>query len=281
MTNAATNHSAPAGNTGGIKGAVVITRPAAQAQGLATRVAAIGRKPLVFPLLEILALDDATELQAVLADLTTYSLVAFVSPNAIDAAFAYLAEWPAGISIGVMGEGSRAALAAHGVTEANATILSPVDARKTDSETLLAVLDLNALKTGKVLIVRGETGRELLADALRAEGIAVTQVAAYRRRAPEFTAARRQQFCAMLKQGNDWIVTSSEALRTLLNWAGQLGDGDGTAPGSADAVAEMQQQHLIVPHVRIAETATLLGFQSITLTGSGDEHLLVALQSCL
>jgi uroporphyrinogen-III synthase len=41
----------------------------------------------------------------------------------------------------------------------------------------------------------------------------------------------------------------------------------------------MQQQHLIVPHARIAETARALGFARVTLTGSGDERLLAALQS--
>ncbi|WP_394779691.1 uroporphyrinogen-III synthase, partial [Undibacterium sp.] len=242
MTSPVNNAHAPADCAGETKGAVVtvvITRPAAQAQGLAERVSAIGRSPIVFPMLEILPLDEAGELRAVLADLSSYTLVAFVSPNAIDAAFSYLSAWPAGVSIGVMGEGSRAALAAHGVTDANARILSPVDTQKTDSETLLAVLDLQALKAGKVLIVRGETGRELLADALRAEGIAVTQIAAYRRQAPEFTAVRRNQLSAMLKQQNDWIVTSSEALRTLVEWARQLSGTGSTEPGNTGAVAEM------------------------------------------
>ncbi len=257
--------------------AVVITRPAAQAEPLAQRVAALGRRPELFPLLEILPLTETAELDAALGNLGTYALVAFVSPNAIDATFARIKAWPAEVSIGVMGAGSRAALAAHGVSDANATILSPTDSERTDSETLLAVLDLQGLKTGQVLIIRGETGRELLADALKAQGIAVRQVAAYRRVAPQLTAERVQKLSSMLEVENDWIVTSSEALRTLLAWAEQLATGYGIS----DAVAKMQQQHLIVPHVRIAETAKSLGFQSITLTGSGDEHLLVALQSCL
>ncbi|MES2104336.1 MAG: uroporphyrinogen-III synthase [Pseudomonadota bacterium] len=269
-------------NEAGVK-AVVVTRPAAQAQALVQRISAMGYKAELFPLLEILPLADTTPLDAALASLDNYALVAFVSPNAIDASFArirhlgHFSHWPAGVSIGVMGAGSRAALAAHGVTDANTRILSPVDVERTDSETLLAVLDLPALKTGRVLIVRGETGRELLADALKAQGIAVTQVAAYHREAPAFTAERRRQLSSMLKQENDWIVTSSEALRTLLAWAKELAAESDTT----DAVAKMQQQHLIVPHIRIAETAGALGFQSITLTASGDENLLVALQSRL
>ena len=44
-----------------------------------------------------------------------FALVAFVSPNAIDAAFAHIPDfhdtWPAGVTVAVVGEGSRAALA--------------------------------------------------------------------------------------------------------------------------------------------------------------------------
>ena len=70
---------------------VVITRPRAQAEGLARAVAAIGRTPVVLPLLEIAPLPDTSALRAALAALEGYALVAFVSPNAVDAAFAVLA----------------------------------------------------------------------------------------------------------------------------------------------------------------------------------------------
>jgi uroporphyrinogen-III synthase len=65
-------------------------------------------------------------------------------------------------------------------------------------------------------------------------------------------------------------VTSSEALRILVNMVAQLGDPTG--------VAKMQQQRIVVPHARIAETAQKEGFLDVLQTGSGDEHLLAALQ---
>src|SRR4051794_21951634 len=105
---------------------VVITRPRQQAGPLADAVAALGRTPVVLPLLDIAQLDDPAPLKRVLADLDRYALVAFVSPNAIDAAFAHLASWPAGVAIAVVGAASRAALAAHGVTDATARIVSPL-----------------------------------------------------------------------------------------------------------------------------------------------------------
>lgn len=252
---------------------VIITRPVQQATVLAARLSVSGRRTQIFPLLEILPLDDHTELDATLTNLSAYALVAFVSPNAVDAVFRRLQHWPPGLPIAVMGAGSRAALAAHGVTDENAKIISPTNHERTDSETLLDELDFAALRGQQVLIVRGESGRELLADALRARAVSVKQVAAYRRMAPEFTSQRRQTLALLLAQENDWVITSSEALGTLMTWVQQLSPEEG--------VAKMQQQHIVVPHARIAETAQYLGFQSITLTGSGDEHLLVALQSHL
>lgn len=256
-----TDHSAPP---------VIITRPLAQATPLARRVEALGRNAVVFPLLDIQPLPDQTQLRAELHDLRSYAMVAFVSPNAIDFAFSVLPAWPEQVVIAVVGEGSRQALAAHGVTDANAVIISPKDKNRTDSQTLLEVLDIDALRSKRVLIVRGETGRELLADALRAHGVEVTQLAAYRRSAPVLDDAGRSQLLRLLDAQGDWVITSSEALNILVRMVGEIANQTG--------VAKMQRQHLIVPHVRIAETARMLGFDNITQTTSGDESLLAALQ---
>jgi uroporphyrinogen-III synthase len=48
---------------------------------------------------------------------------------------------------------------------------------------------------------------------------------------------------------------------------------------SGDLHQQLSRQRLIVPHARIHETARGLGFTQLTLTGSGDERLLAALQS--
>lgn len=250
---------------------VVITRPRAQADALARQVAALGREAVVLPLLEIFPLPDQTSLRAALADLKRYAMVAFVSPNAIDAAFAHIQAWPRAVTLAVLGEGSRGCLARHGIDEGNATIVSPRDPARSDSENLLQTLDLAQLAGKEVLIVRGESGRELMADGLRAAGAIVSTVAAYRRSVPPMSEPLRAQLTALLERDNDWIITSSEALRGLVALVGQL--------GSPEAVSKMQQQHLIVPHARIAETAATLGLTRITLCGSGDERLLAALQS--
>jgi uroporphyrinogen-III synthase len=261
-------------------GAVVITRPLAQARPLAARVAALGRDVELLPLLDIAPLDDTAPLRAALARLADYAMVAFVSPNAIDAAFTYIKRWPAGVTLAVLGEGSRAALATHGVTPDNVDIVSPADSAHSDTEHLLQTLDLAALQGRAVLIIRGESGRELMADGLRAAGAVVEVVPAYRRSVPPLTPALAATLRRLLARHNDWIITSSEALRGLCDLLAKL-DIEYPDGLQQNSVVLMQQQHLIVPHARIAETANNLGFSRLTLTGSGDERLLAALQSRL
>jgi uroporphyrinogen-III synthase len=171
----------------------------------------------------------------------------------------------------VVGEGSRLALARHGVTDANATIISPTDKQRTDSETLIVELDLDALRGKKVLIVRAESGRELLADQLRAAGVDVKQIVAYQRLAPTLDEARLVALRTLLAEQNDWIITSSEALRLLKQMVEQADPAAGWQ--------HLQNKTLILPHPRIAETANELGFTHTILCGSGDEALLGTIQS--
>lgn len=247
---------------------VVITRPAPQAGKLAGWLQAEGREVVLLPLLEIHALDDQAALAGALGQVGGYDLVAFVSPNAIDAAFAHIPAWPAHVAIAVLGEGSRAALLKHGVDPLATRILVPSDPTRSDSENLLASIDPSDLDGKRVLIVRGESGRELMADGMRAAGAQVDTLAAYRRTTPVMTPALADKLQSLVGTPHEWVVTSSEAMRGL----------DGLARELA-IVAKLQQQHFIVPHARIEQTARDLGYTHLTLTGSGDEAVFAALQS--
>jgi uroporphyrinogen-III synthase len=259
---------------------VVITRPFAQARDFALKLEAVGRDAVIFPLLDIHALTEPEELAAFdseLARLNDFALVAFVSPNAIHATFARIRfelNWPKDVSIGIMGEGSRQALSQHGVTDATATIISPTNLQRTDSETLLDELNLPQLREKQVLIIRGDGGRDFLADALCSKGVLVSQVTAYKRAAPEWNDERRAQLTSLLQQDADWVVTSSEGLRVLQRWVANLDEVGGIADSWQ---ARLLAQQLICPHVRIAETAHELGFERVTTTASGDQNLLSAL----
>lgn len=263
---------------------VIITRPLAQAEPLAARIAQLGRRFEILPLLEIQALPHGSvlqqQLQHALRHLADYALVAFVSPNAIAHCFAQLQTldlpWPSSTAIAVMGEGSRQALAEFAIN--GAAVFFPQDKLRTDSETLLQALDLAKLRGQRALIVRGQSGRELLGDALRAAGVEVAQVTAYQRLPVHCDVAMQRQLHTLLKQSNDWLLTSSEALRHLVQIIQKMQESNADY---AKLVADLQQQHFIVPHVRIAETAREFGFSQITQSTAGDEGMLTALQSRL
>ncbi|EOA04842.1 uroporphyrinogen-III synthase [Herbaspirillum frisingense GSF30] len=248
---------------------VVVTRPLQQAQAFADAVRQLGRAAVVFPLLQIAPVEDVGTLRATLSRLQEFALVVFVSPNAIDAAFAHLDGWPSELPIGIVGEGSRLALCAHGVQASNTTLYGPQRADKMDSEELLKSLPLEQLRGRRALIVRGQSGRDFLSEALQQHGVMVEHLTAYRRLAPVLDAQTRPQLLDLLDGGADWVITSSEALRNLLELA--------RLAGGEERVVKLQRQRIFVSHHRIAENAREQGFVQVIQTGSGDERLLAAL----
>ncbi|SEI83176.1 fused uroporphyrinogen-III synthase HemD/membrane protein HemX [Paraburkholderia diazotrophica] len=269
-----------AGPSRGAHLSVVLTRPAGQSDALAKMLHDAGVATVEFPLIEIAPADDEGPLRAALASLDRYALVVFVSPNAVDYAFArHDAIWPYALPVGVVGPGSVAALAKHGVEAPAYTVISPNagaddnDGARFDSEALYAALEAslgeNAFEGKRVLIVRGDGGREWLADRLREAGAEVETVAAYRRLVPEPSIGAWSRIHALLsdesKTPHAWLVTSSEGVRNL----GELAADHLTVSEQA----QLKRAMFVAPHPRIAETARGLGFDSITVSGAGDERI--------
>jgi uroporphyrinogen-III synthase len=77
-----------------------------------------------------------------------------------------------------------------------------------------------------VLIVRGDGGREWLADTLRARGAQVELLAAYRRRPPVLNANERALLAEALARprGHCWLFSSSESIDHLEVLAGPDAD---------------------------------------------------------
>lgn len=259
---------------------VVLTRPAGQSDALARTLRDAGVASIDFPLIDIAAADDEGPLRTALASLDRYALVVFVSPNAVDYAFAsHDAIWPHALPIGVVGPGSVAALAKHGVEAPAYRVISPItssddhDGARFDSEALYAAFETllgdNAFEGKRVLIVRGDGGREWLADRLREAGAEVETVAAYRRLVPEPSIGAWSRIHALLSDGSKtpsaWLVTSSEGVRNLAELAHDH--------LTASEQAHLKQAMFVAPHPRIAETARALGFDSITVSGAGDERI--------
>lgn len=244
---------------------IVVTRPQAQCGPLAEAIRAAGGEPLVFPLLEILPADDPAPLCAAVAQLATYRVAVFISPNAVDHALpAILAAggWPAGLLPAAVGQGTVKALAAHGVSGC----IAPT--QRFDSEALLELPELAGERIAgqRIAIFRGDGGRELLGDTLRARGATVDPVTCYRRLGP--SAGARPLLAAWQNRRLDALtVSSSEGLRYLRDLLPAEG---------REALAETP---VFVPHARIAENAKSINLKKIILTEPADEGILRALRA--
>jgi len=239
---------------------LAVTRPLAQAAPLAAQIQSRGGTALVVPLLLIEAALDEHALQAVAARLSDYQFAVFVSQNAVAHAAPVLARtpWPCGVQAVAMGPASAAALKAFGVHD----VILP--AGPFDSETLLTHPALQADKVAgaRVVILRGDGGRDVLAAGLQARGATVEFVQCYTRRASHDVAPLIE---ALGAGALDAItLTSSEALRHLCLHAAQT-------PG-------LMHVPLFVPHQRIHDLARAAGFATVVLTPPGDAGLLLGVE---
>ncbi len=238
---------------------IVVTRPRDQAVQLVRRIEQAGGNALLFPLLDITAVQDTQKLHEQISRLAQFDLAIFVSPNAVRygiAAIRNTGKLPPNLKIATIGQGSARVLQELGI----ANVIAPTE--RFDSESLLSVPELQDVAGLRVMIFRGDSGRELLGDTLRARGAKVEYATCYQRSKP------LQDAGVLLSAAPDAIsVTSSEALRNLSQI---LGDR---------ARQILCGTTLFVPHPRIAELALQQGWQHVELTGSGDEGLLTALQA--
>ena len=238
---------------------IVVTRPCEQAAQLAQRIEQAGGQVILFPLLEINPVADPSPLRALVARLTEFNLVIFISPNAVRygmQAILAAGTLPAALKIATVGQGSAKALRDLGVSE----IIAPQE--RFDSEALLALPELQQVAGRRVVIFRGDGGRELLGDTLKARGARVEYVACYQRSKPQ------QGIAALLvAPPNAITVTSSEALAYL----GEMLEGD------SEIKEHIFSLPLFVPHARIAQAAQKFGWHNVLTTAAGDEGLLSGL----
>jgi len=249
---------------------ILVTRPAAQAAEWVAGLRANGLTTAVaLPLIGIDAVDDPGELIDAWRLLAQHRLASFVSPNAVQHFFAHRpagALWPLTLLAGSPGPGTTRALADAGV--APTQIIEPAaDAAQFDSESLWAQLRQHDWHGARTLVVRGDGGRDWLADTLRAAGAEVTHVAAYRRCVPRFGAAEQALLHAATAAPAEhlWLFSSSEAIDNLAALAPA-----GTVWHVARAVAT---------HPRIVARARVLGLTSVLETRPSLAAVVACIQS--
>lgn len=239
---------------------IVVTRPAEQAAPLIRLIEEAGGTACSFPLLAIAPLDDYSSFDHILAGLAACDWAIFISSNAVQHSMPRVLHrypsLPPGLRFAAIGPATAEALRQYGV----ATVLTPVS--RFDSESLLALPEMQAVHGQRCMIFRGVGGRELLAESLQARGAEVSCAESYRRINPQRDTGNLPELWQN-KQLHAIVVTSSEALRNLL----QLAEN---APWLKDVL-------VCVNHARIAEQAQQHGLRIAAADAPGDDAMLACL----
>ena len=261
----------PAGPPGPACLRVLVTRPQPQADEWVARLAQRGLDAVALPLLAIAPAADAAAVTAAWHLLPSLALVMFVSPNAVQRFFDLRPAgqpWPAGLIAGGTGPGTQQALAGQGVPEASIRTPGandPAYGGPFDSEALWQRLAREPWAGRQALIVRGEGGRDWLAEALRQQGAQVHFVEAYRRTGavPRGAGLAALQAALRAPLAHLWLLSSSQALGHLA----QL------LPGQV-----WSAQQALATHPRIAQAALALGFGRVGLAAPTADSVAQALR---
>jgi len=236
---------------------VLVTRPAAQCAMLCAEIEGQGGSAIAFPAVEI----EPVAVQATVAA-ADYDLVVFVSVNAVEHGAQQVIK-SARTRIAAIGRATAAALAA---AELAADIVPEAGF---NSEALLAHPELQLTSGARVLIVRGEGGRELLRDTFAEHGMVVETREVYRRVRPNVDAAKVAEVEARWSDEGIDVVTAT-SIETLQNLQALLTEhGRQLLSGTA----------LLVPSRRIVAAAVSAGLrgEAIVAAGADDASMIGAL----
>lgn len=204
-----------------------------------------GGRAVRFPVLEILDPEDDGTLLGLIDRLEDFDIAVFISPNAVNKAMNLIHArrgLPPGIKLAAVGRGSAQALQRYG----HAPDICP--SARFDSEALLAEPGMQEVAGKRVVIFRGDGGRELLGDTLRARGAEVVYANAYRRGRPK-TDTGELMYLWSRGEVDIIAVTSGEGLRNLFDMVGKLGQ------------MWLRDTALLVGHERMLALAEELGFR--------------------
>ena len=243
---------------------LLLTRPAEESAALALTLAEAGIFSCSLPLLEIEPLPASAAQDRLIQDLDHYSAVIVVSKPAARLGLKRVAQmWrqtPA-LPWFSVGAGTAQILQDYGLD-----VSWPETGD--DSEALLDLPRLQqavALPGARVLIMRGEDGRELLADKLRSLGARVDYLPLYTRNLPYYSPSTLPQRVTA-ERLNAVVVSSGQGLEHLRQLAG-------------DVWPQQAQLTLFVPSPRVAELAREAGARTVVnCRGASAAALLAALR---
>jgi uroporphyrinogen III methyltransferase/synthase len=192
---------------------IVVTRTRKQAGALSGKLRALGADVLEIPTIRIEPPRDLRQFAELVRDAHTYDWILFTSPNGVDAFFEMFyrlyedARDIGGARIGVVGPATAARVREF-------RLKADVQPEKNVAEALVAALQKeSSVENVKILLVRAEVTREVVAQSLIRLGAIVDEAVAYRT-VPESADAGNRSGAALERfraEGADLITFASSS----------------------------------------------------------------------
>jgi len=185
----------------------VITRPEKSGRILAQKLSNLGIPTICQPMFDYQKTADDKKIQTLLRTLEQPILI-FVSAAAVEFAnqITPLTLWPH-VKVITVGKATTEAVKSMG--------LAATFPQQQNSEGLLALPELSDVKNRTIIIVRGDGGREILADTLQLRGANVHYVESYQRVWRTFGKNMCQQW--RVQQINCIVITSNALLESVVH----------------------------------------------------------------
>lgn len=240
---------------------VLVTRPQHQAMPLCRLLATRGASTFLLPAIEIKPLTERRALAARLGPLENFDLIIFTSSNAVRFG-AVLLDQRRNLVLAAIGPATVRALNQAGYRVA----VQPTE--DFDSEGLLRHARLEHVAGNRILLIKGESGRDLLQQELVRRGAQVTVADVYRRVRANPTRQELAALEAHFAAGAIHVVTatSAEIAANLLAVATPALRGD------------FERAHWVVPGARVAQSLRERGLSAPLLqaTSAEDQDLVDA-----
>ncbi len=237
---------------------VLVTRPRTLVTELVNAIEEQGGFAYCFPVMEIVPFDENV-VQKHAAEMEKPDVVIFISRNAVE----YGIQHTDGGEIAVIGPATAKAVEAAG------RVVDIQPSKGYDSEHLLAEAALQDVAGKHVRIIRGTSGRELLADALVERGATVEYLSVYERQLPEIGPETLADLEARWRQGEINVVTVM-SVQSLRNLAKIL---------PAWCAAQLESTPLVTPAGRVLKEAldSHPGSRPILAPGPGADDMVKAI----
>ncbi len=243
---------------------VLVTRPDGQADGLAHLINEAGGQAVLAPLLSIAPPLNPSTAKSLLNAAEPWDWLIFISANAVRGVLGvdgWMGPVAGATRLAAVGEATATALAEAGLT------VDLVPYPQFNSEALLADPRMVQVAGQRVLIVRGEGGREHLAETLRERGADVAYAEVYRRVPVSIEAFSSSLNLWQEANFDAVVVTSGEALAHLTGLLRETGLDSHPRPV------------LVVPSERIANQAAEQGWPGILIAEqASDEGIVQAIK---